>query len=133
MAEETLINVILSMNPCPKCKEAAQSRPMAMGEWRKSEWGVPGSGLRYCKSNCHCALLPVGLLQELPNIAKKVREAARRDIELKAIVEIYPNELVLKELMDEYNARLGKLPEEIYTMPLEDVIAYLKKLLGKKE
>jgi len=133
MAEEALINLILSTQPCPKCKEAAASPPLTMDGWRKSEWGLPGSGLRYCKSNCHCALLPTGLLDEFPNIAKRVRDSARQEIELRAIVEVYPNELVLKDLMDEYNATLGKLPEEIYSMPLDQVIAYLKKLLGKTE
>jgi hypothetical protein len=132
MAEERLSNVILSTNPCPKCKEASESEPMTLKEWRKSEWGMPGSGGRYCKSNCHCILVPVSFLPELPNITKRIREEAEKEISLKAIVDIYPNELLLKELMDEYNARFGKLPQEIYKMRIEDVIAYLEKLLGKE-
>ncbi len=131
MSEEKLVNVLLSTNPCPKCWAAAQSGPLTMGEWQKSRWGLPGSGLRYCKAHCHCALVPVAFLPELPNIAKRVSEAAKQEIELRPIVDIYPNELVLKDLMNEYNATLGKLPEEIYIMPIKYVIPYLKKLLGK--
>ena len=133
MAEEKLVNVILSTNPCPKCKEAADSQPITLKEWRKSEWGLPGGGGRYCKSNCHCILVPMSFLPELPNIEKRIRDEAEKEITARAIVDVYPNEILLKELMDEYNARFGKLPEEIYKMPLNDVIEYLKNLLGKKE
>jgi hypothetical protein len=131
MAEDKLINVILSSNPCPKCVEASHSEPMTLEGWRKSEWGLPGSSGRYCKSYCHCILVPVGMLEELPNI-KKLVEKADETISLKAIVDIHPNEEVLKELMDEWNETRGKLPPEIYDMDIEDVIAYLKKLMGKE-
>jgi hypothetical protein len=132
MAEMRLMNVILSTNPCPKCKEASASEPMTLKEWKRSEWGLPGSGGRYCKSNCHCVLVPTELLPELPNIMKRIRDEEAKETKPRAIVDIYPNELLLKELMDEYNARFGKLPQEIYRMSLEDVISYLKKLLGEE-
>lgn len=130
MAEVKLINVILSSNPCPKCVEASHSKPKTLKEWKMSEWGLPGSSGRYCKSYCHCILAPVDVIDEFPNIKKKVEE--QKDITMKAIVDIYPNEEELKALMDEWNATRGKLPPEIYEMDLEDVIDYLKKLMGKK-
>jgi hypothetical protein len=38
----------------------------------------------------------------------------------------------LKTAMDEYNAKVGQLPKEIYSMPVAEVAAYLKgKMKGE--
>lgn len=127
-----LKNVILSSNPCPSCKEAAEQPPMTKTAWRESKWGLPDSKKRYCNLkgfNCHCILVPVDWMKDLPDIGGKVPLRGDPDTDIRAIIEIGPNERELANLMDEYNATIGKLPEEIYEMPLEDVSPYLRKLL----
>lgn len=123
-----LMNIVLSSNPCPSCVEANR-KSMTKTAWTKSKWGLPGSGKRYCKSNCHCILVPVDLLDQLPEIGKKVKLRGDEDTDIRKIVDIHPNEEELKELMDEYNETIGVLPKEIYEMPLNEVIPYLKELL----
>lgn len=127
-----LKNVILSSNPCPICKDAARQPAMTLKEWRKSPWGDTDSKKRYCNlkaHNCHCLLVPVEKFIDLPEIGKQVKLRSDKETDILAIVEIHPNEILLKDLMDEYNATIGKLPDEIYDMPLEDVIPYLKEQL----
>lgn len=122
------MNVILSSNPCPTCIEA-RGKVMTITAWRRSKFGLPGSNKRYCKANCHCILVPVDLIDQLPAIGKKAKLRGDDLTDIKKTVDIHPNEERLKELMDEYNMRIGKLPEEIYEMPLDDVIPYLENLL----
>lgn len=125
---EKLINVVLSSNPCPTCAKANR-KSMTKTEWRRSEYGLPGSNKRYCKQYCHCILVPKSMIEELPAIGKKIKLRGDPESDVAKIVDIHPNEERLKELMDEYNERIGVLPPEIYEMPLEDVIPYLEDAL----
>lgn len=79
--------------------------------------------------NCHCLLVPVDMIPDLPEIGKKKPLRGDPDSDIGPIIEIGPNEQRLKALMDEYNLTVGKLPEEIYDMPLERVADYLEDLL----
>jgi hypothetical protein len=126
-------NIILSSNPCPVCLEA-EGKVMTLPEWRKSRYGLPNSKKRYCnlkKFSCHCLMLEVGLVDQFPRIGKGVKLRSDPDTDIKAVVDIHPNEKVLMELMDEYNATKGRLPDEFYEIPLEQCIPFLRKLLGK--
>jgi len=125
-AEMMLQNVILSTNPCPICKDA-NGRTMSYEDWANSEWGLPGSSARYCEDACHCILVPVDALPELPEISKMVKLRGEDGSEIKAVVDIFPKEQGLKEIMDEWNDELGKLPDEIYDMDVMKVEAYLRK------
>ena len=131
---ERLQNIILSSNPCPICEGAADQEPMAHEEWAGSEWGLPESLKRYCnlKGACHCLLIPVGAMDELPEISKLVKLRNEEGSEIKSIVEITPNEQSLKNVMDEWNTKYGKLPQEIYDMDVFDVEPYLRKLMKKR-
>jgi hypothetical protein len=126
-----LQNVVLSSNPCPSCAEA-NGKIMTITEWKKSKWGLPGSMKRLCKKFCHCILVPVNMVAQLPAIGERVKLRGDEGSDIRPVVELSPNELYLKELMDDYNAKIGKLPPEIYDMPLLDVIPFLEKLLGRK-
>jgi hypothetical protein len=130
---ELLQNVILSRNPCPICVDAANQKPMTYEEWAASEWGLPGSSARYCEDDCHCILVPVDMLGELPEIDKQIRLRGEEGSEIKSIIEITPSEQGLKEVMDEWNLKYGKLPPEIYDMDVFEVEAYLRKLMKKIE
>lgn len=128
-----LQNVILSSNPCPICIGAGGQSPMTLAEWRASSFGDTDSKKRYCNlkaHSCHCILVPTGLLDELPAIGEKVKLRGDEGTDIKPIVDIHPNEVILKELMEEYNATIGVLPREIYTMPIDDVIPFLREKLG---
>ena len=131
-----LLNIILSTRPCPVCKDAARQPPMTLQQWQQSRWGDTDSKRRYCNLKghyCHCILVPPEMLPDIPEIGKKVTLRGDPDTDIRSIVEIHPNEELLKELMDEYNLTLGKLPKKIYDMPLEEVAGYLDDLLkGKK-
>ena len=127
-----LKNVILSSNPCPICIDAARQPPMIKTLWRNSRWGLTDSKKRYCNlkaNSCHCILVPPGLIEELPDLGKKIKLRGDPDSDIRKIVDIGPNENELKELMDEYNARIGKLPSEIYDMPLDDITPFLEEEL----
>lgn len=125
-----LTNVVLSSHPCPVCVEA-NGKTMTMTQWRKSKYGVPGSNKRYCKKYCHCILVLEEMIPKLPQMGKNIMLRGDDGSDIKPVTEIFPNEMELAALMDEYNATIGKLPDEIYDMPLLDVIPYLRKLLGK--
>ena len=129
-----LKNVILSSNPCPSCKEAAMQLPMTKSSWKISKWGMTDSKKRYCNlkaNNCHCILVPHEMLDELPAMGKKTNLRGDPDSDIRGIIEIGPNEERLKNLMDEYNMTVGKLPDEIYDMPLDEIADYLDDLLKK--
>jgi len=125
---EKLVNIVLSSNPCPTCVKA-RGKVMTKTLWRRSEYGLPGSNKRICKANCHCILVPVPLLDELPAIGKRIKLRGDPETDIGKTVDIHPNEERLKNLMDEYNETVGVLPTEVYEMPLDDVIPYLEKLL----
>jgi len=130
-----LKNIILSSNPCPSCVAAARQPPMTKTDWKISPWGLTDSKKRYCNlkaNSCHCILVPPELIEELPDLGKKIKLRGDPDSDIRGIVEIGPNEDRLKDLMDQYNATIGKLPEEIYDMPIQDVVPYLEKLLKEK-
>lgn len=131
MPPEAYTNVVLSSNPCPDCKRA-NGVTMTMAEWKKSEYGIPGSDKRICDGNCHCVLVPEELMDEFPEIDKRTKLRGDIDTDIGKTVDIYPNETRLQELMDQYNATIGKLPPEIYDMPLEKIADYLDDLLKKK-
>lgn len=124
-------NVVLSSNPCPDCVKA-NGVTMTMKDWKNSEFGIPGSDKRVCDGHCHCILVPVEMMKELPAIDKRVKLRGDEITDIGKTVDIYPNEIRLKELMDEYNLKIGKLPSEIYEMPLDKVIPYLEELLVGK-
>ena len=127
-----LKNVVLSSNTCPVCKEAAKKAPMTKTEWRKSKYGLLDSKKRYCNLhgfNCHCILVPVQILDELPAKGKKILLRGDPDSDIRPIVEVGPREERLKNLMDTYNAEIGKLPPEIYDMPVLEIADYLEELL----
>ena len=70
-----LKNIILSSNPCPICIDAARQLPMTKTDWRNSRWGLTDSKKRYCNlkaNSCHCILVPIQLISELPPKGKKV-------------------------------------------------------------
>jgi len=121
-------NVVLSSNPCPDCIRA-NGMTMTMTGWKTSVFGIPGSDKRVCDGHCHCVLVPIDMMKELPAIDKKVKLRGDDITDIGKTVDIYPNEILLKELMDEYNMRIGKLPPEIYEMPLNKVIPFLEGLL----
>ena len=126
-----LRNQTTSSNVCPRCQEAAQLEPMTHKEWQASEYGLPGSSGRYCEDDCHCILLPSDWAVDLPTIppADDIKLRGDKGTDIRPVVDIGPNEELLKKLMDLYNQRLGKLPQEIYDMPIESVIPYLQKKL----
>lgn len=124
-------NVVLSSNPCPDCKRA-NGMTMTMPEWKTSVFGIPGSDKRVCDGHCHCVFVPEDMMKEFPEIDKRTLLRGDELTDIGKTVDIYPNELRLKELMDEYNFRIGKLPPEIYDMPLNEVADYLAKLLAEK-
>ena len=127
-----LKNIILSSNPCPICIDAARQPPMTKTEWRNSRWGLTDSKKRYCNlkaHNCHCILVPIQLIDELPAKGKQILLRGDKDSDIRSIIEIGPRENRLKNLMDKYNAKIGKLPPEIYDMPIAEIIPYLQKLL----
>ena len=129
MIRLTYANVLASTNPCPACVEASEQSPMTLDEWRASEWGLPGSSGRYCEDDCHCILIPEELLPEFPQLAEggpKLRGEPGSDI--RAIVEIGPNEEKLKLLMEIFNENIGKLPKDIYSLPIDEVISLLEKI-----
>jgi len=130
-----LRNIILSSNPCPSCKDAARQPPMTKSNWKISPWGLTDSKKRYCNlkaNNCHCILVPPELIEELPDLGKKIKLRGDPETDIRKIVDVGPNEDRLKNLMDQYNATIGKLPDEIYDMPIQDVGPYLEKLLKEK-
>jgi len=127
---ELLQNVICSMNPCPICLDAADEEPMTYDEWAGSEYGLPGSSGRYCEDDCHCILVPVDAMGELPEIDNLVKLRGEEGTEITSIVEIGPSEQGLKEAMEEWNRLYGKLPPEIYGMDVMQVEAYLRKLMA---
>jgi len=125
-------NVILSSNPCPVCLEA-EGKFMTLAQWKKSKYGLPNSKKRYCnlkKQSCHCLMMPENMLDKFPRIGKGEKLRGDKDTDIKAVVDIHPNEQVLKDLMDEYNAKFGRLPDEFYEIPLDQCIPFLRKLLG---
>lgn len=129
MAETLYSNLIASTNPCPMCIEASEQAPMTLDEWRESEWGLPGSSGRYCEDDCHCILVPEELLPAFPALAEdgaKLRGEPGSDI--RAVIDIGPNEERLKTLMETFNRKIGKLPKDIYSMPVDEVIALLEKI-----
>jgi hypothetical protein len=133
MAEgELLQNVVLSRNPCPICVDA-NGQQMTYEEWADSEWGLPGSSARYCEDDCHCILVPVDAMEELPEISEQAKLRGEEGSELLSIIEITPSEQGLKEVMEEWNVKYGKLPPEIYDMDVFEVEAYLRKLMAAKE
>lgn len=88
---------------------------------------------RYCNltaHNCHCILVPPEMLKDLPDLGERVPLRGDRRSDIRSIIEVGPNEMELKNLMDEYNLTIGPLPQEIYDMPLEEVAGYLRGLLG---
>ncbi len=128
-----LTNVILSSNPCPICISAARQSPMTLEEWRSSQWGDTDSKKRFCNlkaHSCHCIFVPVEMLDELPAIGEKVKLRSDKVTDIKPVIDIHPNEIILKELMEEYNTTIGVLPKVIYTMPIEGVIPFLREKLG---
>ncbi|MCK5127914.1 MAG: hypothetical protein KAR42_16775 [candidate division Zixibacteria bacterium] len=130
-----LKNIILSSNPCPICVDAARQPPMTKSNWKISPFGLTDSKKRYCNlkaNSCHCILVPPELIEELPELGKKIKLRGDPDSDIRKIVDIGPNEERLKNLMDQYNATIGKLPDEIYDMPLDEVTPYLEKLLKEK-
>ena len=129
---ELLRNVTLSSNVCPSCREAAASKDKTLAEWKRSKWGLPGSSGRYCDKDCHCILFPVDRLEDFPAIGSDVRLRGDDDTDIRKTIDIHPHEEDLAALMDEWNAKYGKLPPEIYDMPIEDVEAFLKELIRKK-
>jgi len=131
MPEGELQNVILSRNPCPICVDAADQEPRSYVEWAASEWGLPGSSARYCEDDCHCILVPVDMLDELPEIDKLIKLRGEEGTEIGSIIEITPSEQGLKDAMDKWNEIYGKLPQEIYDMDFYEVEAYLRKLMKK--
>ena len=127
-----LKNVILSSNPCPICVDAAKKAPMVKSKWKVSRFGMTDSKKRYCNltaHNCHCILVPTQLISELPAKGKKVLLRGDKDSDIRRIIDIGPRENRLKNLMDRYNAEIGKLPPEIYDMPVLEIAPYLQKLL----
>jgi hypothetical protein len=123
-----LTNVVLSHNPCPDCV-ACNAKSMTFEEWESSEWGLPGSSGRVCEDDCHCVLVPNEALADLPAIGDKVKLRGDEDADIRKIVDIGPRELSLKELMERYYELTSgkKLPKEIYTMPFEKILSYLKQ------
>lgn len=127
-----LKNIILSSNPCPICRNAGKQSPMTKTAWIGSEMGLPDSKKRYCNLkafNCHCIMVPTEMIEELPAKGKKILLRGDKDSDIRPIIEIGPREDRLKSLMEEYNETIGKLPKEIYTMPLEDIADFLEGLL----
>lgn len=123
---EILQNVVLSRNPCPICLDA-NGRQMTYDEWAASEWGLPGSSVRYCEDDCHCILVPLEAMPHLPEISKQAALRGETGSELLQIVELGPEEEGLKEIMDLWNEEIGKLPDEIYDMDVYEVEAYLRQ------
>lgn len=124
---EQLQNVVLSHNPCPVCVDA-NGRVMSYEEWASSEWGLPGTSARYCEDDCHCVLVPVEVLAEFPAISEKAALRGEEGSTIRATVDLSPAEDGLKDIMDTWNRDLGKLPPEIYKMPVMEVEAYLRRL-----
>ncbi len=124
-----LQNQLLSTNPCPKCVEASDQEPMTLEEWAASVWGLPGSEGRYCGDFCHCVLAPADVLAEFPELDLNVKLRGEDGSEIGAVVDIGPAEEGLKDAMDEWNRTRGKLPKEIYDMPLDEIEGYLRKLM----
>ena len=130
-AEQKLVNTVLSSRPCPDCS-ACDGMSMTYDEWASSEFGLPGSSGRICGGNCHCVLVPDDMVDELSNLGDdKLRGDEETDI--RRIIDIGPAESDLKELMQQWYTKTGgkKLPPNIYSMPFDKVLPYMKKALAK--
>jgi len=133
-SEVKYTNLVLSSSPCPRCIEAADLEPMTADEWRDSEYGLPGSDGRFCSENCHCLLVPNDIdVSDIEPLFGKEKLRGEEDTDIRKVVEFGSAELELKELMDLWNARHGKLPAEIYKLPVGKVADYLKALLAQME
>jgi len=126
-----LTNITLSSNVCPKCVEA-RGKSMTLAAWKASIWGLPGSSGRYCEDDCHCILVPDGKLKDFPDIGKGIKLRGDKDSGIRKIVEIGPGETKLKQYMELWNAKIGRLPKEIYTMQIVDIVPLLEKGLKAK-
>jgi len=130
--EGELTNVVLSHAPCPDCV-SANGKSLTYSGWEESQWGLPGSDGRICGSSCHCVLVPNEALPDLPAIGEKVKLRGDEDTDIRKVVEIGPNEQAIKDLMDTWNSLTDgrKLPPEIYKMPFDKIMAYLKKRIAE--
>ena len=129
---ELLRNVLLSSNPCPICILAGEEEPMTMEDWEASEYGLPGSSARYCEDDCHCILVPEGVVGEFPAVSERAKLRGEEGSTIRLTVEFAPSEQGLKEIMDLWNENLGRLPPEIYRMDVYEVEGYLRKLYAKR-
>ena len=124
-------NIVLSSNPCPICI-GANGKTMTLAKWKVSPYGLTDSKKRYCNIKtvgCHCILVPKEMVDLLPDVGKRIKLRGDEVTDIKPIVYIHPNEEQLKNLMERYNFEVGTLPAEIYDMPLNKIIPYLRGLL----
>lgn len=129
--EERLTNIVTSNNPCPICA-GINGMTMTLAEWEASVYGLPGSDGRYCDGSCHCILIPDSLLGKFDWIDPNYIPRGDKGSDIGPIVEIFPNEKALADLMNDWNKRFGRLPPEIYRMPVKDGWAYLQKLYDRR-
>jgi len=129
---QLLDNVILSLNPCPQCIDAAGAGSMTYQEWGSSSYGLPGSSGRYCEDDCHCILLPVAMKKEFPEIGKRILLRGDKDSGIPRVVVIGEGEMELIALMERWNAEIGVLPKDIYRMTVLDALAFLKAAIKAK-
>ncbi|HDR68001.1 MAG TPA: hypothetical protein ENN61_03000 [Bacteroidaceae bacterium] len=72
-------------------------------------------------------LVPENILPELPWIGKRVKLRGDENTDIKPVIEIGPNEMELKILMEKWNKHIGKLPKQIYSMTAEEALIYMGK------
>ena len=131
MPEALYTNIVLSSGPCPVCAEAS-GKEMTLKEWAASKYGTPGSKKRYCclrGNNCHCILAPVAALAQFPAIGEKVMLRGDFDTDIPAIIEIMPGETMLEMLLKKYEAKVGKIPTQVWYMSIKEAIEFLTKAL----
>lgn len=131
MAEDRLVNIVTSNNPCPICA-SINGMTMTLQEWEASPYGVPGSDGRYCDGSCHCILVPDTLIDRFDWIDPNYVPRGDPGSTIGPVIEIFPNERALADLMNDWNARFGRLPKEIYQMPVMDGWKYLKAMYDRR-
>jgi hypothetical protein len=129
---EQLQNVVLSHNPCPSCVEC-NGMIMDYASWADSEWGLPGSDGRLCSDSCHCALIPVDMLPDLPGIGDLIKLRGDKGTDIRKIIEVGPHENDVSDLLKEWKELTGseKLPREISDMEFDDIEPLTRKAVEK--
>lgn len=132
LIEDLLINVLQSGKPCPSCVSASSEPPQSFTWWESSTWGLPGSPGRICNGNCHCVLIPVDTLEKFPEIKDlnlNIKLRGDKGSDIGKVIDIFPQEKTMIDLIVRYEAQVGKLPKGFYYQTIPEAIVFLRNAL----